>query len=217
MSQQFLQILSSLLVGGIGAAVAGYMGVKFGLSKLAVERGFTRRVDWYETSISELQNTFASLRLLSVYLHDFTSEDEYPQPLNTMEILASLQQVIPKLVGGAQAYAPAETYEVVIKATSDVSLVTIVLPHTVRPDMPENVIRHSLSQMVGIVGTILQHLIFRLTSDLRELIQLDKLNEHKGAYGGDEKEFEAMRKKLHEIYEMNKKNIAEQQTATKGT
>jgi hypothetical protein len=54
MNQQLLQLLSTLLVGGIGAAIAGYIGVKFGMSKLAVERGFTRRVDWYENSISEL-------------------------------------------------------------------------------------------------------------------------------------------------------------------
>jgi hypothetical protein len=83
--------------------------------------------------------------------------------------------------------------------------------------MQEKEIRKSLFQMVGLVGTILQHLIFRLTSDLRTLIQLDELNEHKGAYGGDEKEFEIMRKKLHEIYELTKKNIAEQQVTTKNS
>ncbi len=103
MSQQLLLLLTNLIVGGIGAAIAGYIGVRYGMSKLAGERGFTRRVEWYESSINNLQVVIDEIQKVII-----STENKEIAEREVAQIVSILDHALPKFVNGAQTYAPSK-------------------------------------------------------------------------------------------------------------
>jgi hypothetical protein len=49
-----LQAVFALIGSIIGAAIAGYLGVRFGISQFVGEKAFERRLDWFEKTIREI-------------------------------------------------------------------------------------------------------------------------------------------------------------------
>lgn len=64
MSPTFLQLGSNVLVSAVGALLAGYFGVRFGISRLRSERAFDRTLGWYEEMISALDRAIWALEPL---------------------------------------------------------------------------------------------------------------------------------------------------------
>lgn len=48
----WIQILVNLVAAGAGAAIAGFLGVRFALSRAREERAFERRLEWYEKTLA---------------------------------------------------------------------------------------------------------------------------------------------------------------------
>lgn len=54
MNNAIVQAFFSLIGSALGAAIASYFGVKFGLTKFVSERAFDRRLDWFERTMKTL-------------------------------------------------------------------------------------------------------------------------------------------------------------------
>ena len=54
MPSESVQLMTSIFGSATGSAVAGYLGVKFGLTRFKGEKAFERQLDWLERTLKNL-------------------------------------------------------------------------------------------------------------------------------------------------------------------
>ena len=103
MKIQFIQVATNLVVGAIGAWIAGMLGVRHGLKRAQREQAFDRRLDWYEQTLRAFND-------FKLKLNNFVSAPLEPETRKRMitEFAESVQHAR-NCVNVAPVYAERKT------------------------------------------------------------------------------------------------------------
>jgi len=115
MSDILTQPALSLVASAIGALLAGYYGVRFGLRQYRAERAMDRRLAWY----SELAEVTQKLLNRNRSLQFFIAEGGAPKSVKgLLDELAALSFRFQELAMMAEFYAAPDTVEVIEQTLS---------------------------------------------------------------------------------------------------
>ena len=111
--------------------IAGYAGIRFGMSKLRNERAFDKQLEWYEDlgkTIHILLNRYTSFRA-------YLLRGSFPLDVESMvKDLGNLSFRFQELAAMADMYAPSDTYRVVSDGVAEMNrLGAIIMPSSLNP------------------------------------------------------------------------------------
>jgi hypothetical protein len=181
MPSQVEQILSTILASAVGTAIAGTLGIRYGLSKLRKERAFEKRLQWYESAVKELIDASEKVHAATnAAWHGGPPGDAAGVYAESAPVLARILRMKTE----AHLYASSSAYEAVAEAVGHVELLTITatrLPNGGLPSEPKAALR-----LFALAAKLMYHASRRLADDVREHLELEPVpKEEIGLYDED--------------------------------
>lgn len=120
MDSEILKLMLGFFASGIGAALAGYLGVRFALSKIRRERAFDRRLEWIERMLRELHHTSTAIAMAMA--SENKSEEEQEEAWSKVWILG--ESLLP-LSGEKDLYATPQAFAAIRGCMRDFQVVAL--------------------------------------------------------------------------------------------
>lgn len=177
------QLLLTVLASAIGTAIAGAIGIRYGLSKLKKERAFEKRLHWYEEAVKTLLDGAERIEAGIRYSRE-ERDSHFPFDLPKY-VEPPLSRVV-RLRFEAELYASASAHEAVVEAVEQVTLLASMKePPTLGspPGAPRPIVT-----MLVIVSKMMRHAASRLADDVREHLELEPITRPMGLYDREYRE-----------------------------